>query len=172
LSTHIGFAFESKIFISQIDLPSGSDPVEETLLSISGFYGAIKCFKFLFLNGANITSNVCKTVVKGGKSEILHIIERKKPLFEESLGSAIEYYRNDVADWLLNHFKVGYFSLKECFCSMNYPAMFYLLSQGIEVNKTFICLSISMFVFPNSYSSSYFKVVILRFLQFIIAFFN
>jgi hypothetical protein len=75
-STDGDFRFESEIFISVYDLPFGEDRSKKSLLSVSAFYGAEACFKFIFLNGTAVTPSVSESSVKGGNDEILLICER------------------------------------------------------------------------------------------------
>jgi hypothetical protein len=101
LSTHPKFRFEQEILISVFDLPHGTNPEHQSLLSVSGFYGALQCFKYVLLNGCEVSSSVCEMSIKGGHLEIIGICEAEKGDFGRSLCGAVRYLRNEIADWLL-----------------------------------------------------------------------
>jgi Pyruvate/2-oxoacid:ferredoxin oxidoreductase delta subunit len=133
LSTFPNFNVSAKIFISPCDLPSGITLEEESLLSVSVFYGSVECFKFLLLNGAEVTSSVCVSAVKGGDLEIIQICELEHVDFSDCLQASVAYLRNDVADWLLQNFNVNSFQYVDCIKCLNFPAFTYLHAKGCEV---------------------------------------
>jgi hypothetical protein len=136
LSTFRNFNFSADTFISPCDLPPETSLNQESLLSISAFYGSVKCFKFLFMNGANVTSSVCVSAVKGGDLEIIQICEQEHGDFSKCLGASVSYLRNDVADWLLQNFEVNEFTFEECINCLNFAAFSYLHAKGGEDNHS------------------------------------
>ncbi|OHT09497.1 hypothetical protein TRFO_04592 [Tritrichomonas foetus] len=81
-----------------------------TILLLSAFYGAIRCFKFLFLNHASVfnedlsdTSNTIATyAVAGGNIEIIRILIQENIIFTEAFFSSISFHRNDLFYWFLD----------------------------------------------------------------------
>jgi ankyrin repeat protein len=134
LSTHPKFTFEQEILISDYDLPYGTSPTNRSLLSVSGFYGALRCFKYVLLNGCWVSSSVSEFSIKEGHLEIIGISEAEKGDFRSSLGGAVRYMRNDIADWLLQNFEVEEFSLADSIESANFSSILYLLRKGANVN--------------------------------------
>jgi hypothetical protein len=135
LSTIANFDFSATTFISPCDLPPGKTMDKESLLSVSAFYGSVQCFKFLLLNGVTVTSSVCSSAVKGGELEIIQICEQEKGDFSDCLQPSVEYLRNDVADWLLQNFKVNEFTDEDCIGSLNFSALAYLHAQGGDIRN-------------------------------------
>jgi hypothetical protein len=133
-STDPGFDYEQEIFISIYDNRRSWMLEKESLLSFSAFYGSVACFKFIFLNGSKVSRSVTKSSVKGGNHEILMICEQEHGDFTKCLPIAVQYLRNNIADWLLMNFKVSPFSFIDCILSVNFPCIFFLLSNGGDLN--------------------------------------
>ena len=76
-------------------------PRVTTYISLAAFYGSIQCFKFLYLNGAQLTENVINCAVASGCCEAIHICSQEKVI--GGLEAAIEFRRNDVMNWLSLH---------------------------------------------------------------------
>ena len=74
---------------------------DSTLIEYAAYHGSIQIFKYLFLNGAKLSSNILKYAVHGCNSEIIHIIEENSIVDEtqikESLIEAIKCHHNDIA---------------------------------------------------------------------------
>ena len=103
-------------------------PRVTTLISLSAFYGSIKCFKFLFLSGAQITENVMNCAVASGCFEAIHICAHEKII--GGLGAAIEFRRNDVMNWLSLHYGDVDISASACLDWDNTLAAFYVSLYG------------------------------------------
>jgi ankyrin repeat protein len=134
-STDGDFRFDGEICISPYDIRFDEENMEQSLLSVSAFYGAVVCFKFIYMNGTAISPSVCESSVKGGIDEIILICEREHGDFSKCLPIAVRYHRNNVADWLLMNFKVPMFSFFDCIQSTNFPCIFFLLSHNGDINK-------------------------------------
>jgi hypothetical protein len=141
LSTHPTFNCEGVLTISPCDLPLWDHLPNESLLSVSAFYGSLKCFKFLLLNESKVSSSVCESSVKGGHIEIVRICEHQHGDFTHSLSSAISYLRHDIANWLMMNFTVNGFTFKECIQSNNFVAIFYLLANRTDINAPLVFYS-------------------------------
>jgi ankyrin repeat protein len=137
LSAHPLFKFDIEIFISPFDLPVDVKSQAQSLLSVSAFYGALKCFKFLLLNGCRVSASVCEFSVKGGSLEVIRISEQEGGDFTHCLPASVSYMRNDIADWLLQNFEVGKFSFADCIASANFACILYLLADEADVNQSF-----------------------------------
>lgn len=83
---------------------SDSDKEEEgiKLIDFSAFFGAIKTFKFLLLNGFEMSPMTFSYAICGGVSEIIHICEEKKCETKGALFYAIRFHRHDLFDWLID----------------------------------------------------------------------
>ena len=75
---------------------------EISLIDYAAFFGSIKCFKFLLLNGADL-SNTGKYAVAGGNLEIIHLCEQNNISFIEADEAAIEFHRNDIFYYLYDN---------------------------------------------------------------------
>lgn len=71
--------------------------------------GAIKCFKYLYINNAKLDkNNSMKYAILGGNSEIIHLIEQRGiSLREDYILSAIQSHHIDILDWLIERFPFG-----------------------------------------------------------------
>jgi hypothetical protein len=133
-STEPAFDYEQEISISVYDIPSHWTPPQQSILSVSAFYGSVACFKFIFLNGSRVSKSVTESSIKGGAEELIKICEREHGDFSECLPIAVEFYRNNIADWLLMNFDVSKFSFLECIESVNFPCILFLLSNSVGAN--------------------------------------
>lgn len=70
------------------------------LLNYAAFFGSIKCFKFLILNGAEIRPETFKYAICSQNAEILHIIQQKKVNSSTNLEFAAKINANNIFDWL------------------------------------------------------------------------
>lgn len=62
------------------------------LIDFAAFFGALKCFKYLLLNGFEFSSNSFSFAICGGD---------KKCQSKGSLFSAIQFHRHDIFNWLI-----------------------------------------------------------------------
>ena len=62
------------------------------LLSFSGFFGSIKCFKHLLMKGFEINANVLSMVVCGGSFDLYHICQGQQSMTPNLVGEAIEFF--------------------------------------------------------------------------------
>ena len=91
---------------------------------------SIKCFKYLIMNSKQISSIDAKIAVAGGNLEIVHILEQKGESFSSCLPIAVIYYRNDITEWLCNHFPLT-ITQPAYFGSYN-EALFYYFEEKID----------------------------------------
>lgn len=113
---------------------------EPTLFEYSCFFQSINIFRFIFLNNGEISKNLAKFAVAGGSYEIIHLLETKKVVFDDDcLITAIEYHRNDIADYLIDNYQLLNQTstdkiLKACIRSYNFT----FLINYIENNSSII----------------------------------
>lgn len=105
-STNFHFDF------NQLIKPSVFEPFDmihegAPLIHYSAYFGSLKCFKYLYLNGSNlnIKNDEGKTLahfaVAGGNLEIIRLIEQSNCSFDGALQIAALYHRNKIFNWLL-----------------------------------------------------------------------
>ena len=73
-----------------------------SLIDYAAFFGSIKCFKFLLLNGSDL-KNSGKFAVAGGNLEIIKLCEQNHSSFEGSCEAAIEFHRNDIFQYIYDN---------------------------------------------------------------------
>jgi hypothetical protein len=80
-----------------------------TMLQFAAFHGAIRCVKYLLLNGSNPVfcvhedrNTTASFAVSGGNPEIIRLLQEKIPTltFEECTIDAIINFRQEVLEWL------------------------------------------------------------------------
>ena len=112
-----------------------------SLIDFAAFFGSIKCFKFLLLNGSN-TKNTGKYAVAGGNLEILHLCEQNHSTFEGSYEAAIKYHRNDIFHYLYETKIIEIEDLtslgNECIFSDNFEIFSFLVQQGLKIKKNLV----------------------------------
>lgn len=121
---------------------------EPSLIQYAAFYGSLKIFKFLLLNGADLTqedadgSTLAQFVVAGGNVEMVRICQQRKCDFSGCLQVATRFFRFDIFDWLhfayLNdlseiHKKFGNV-FHESAASNNIRQMIYCIDNALDVN--------------------------------------
>ena len=73
-------------------------------IEFAAFYGSLKCFKFLFLNGADLRQYLSRFAVAGGNFDIIHILLENNFLFSDCHEVAIKYHRWEIFEWICNNF--------------------------------------------------------------------
>lgn len=119
--SHSNISIDSKTHhsISQANEFANDGYESPTLIEYAAFNGSLNIFKFLWMNEAKLTNNILKMAVLGGSYEIIHLLESKNIVFDNStLNTAIEYHRNEIVDYIQN-------------------------SNGIELNNSSFLTSIS-----------------------------
>ena len=89
--------FEASFFLK-------NDP---SLIQYSAFYGAIKIFKFLFLNSADLSHvdtsgrSIVHYAIAGNNLEIIHLLEQKGLSYKGTLPTASLFCHYGLFEWLL-----------------------------------------------------------------------
>jgi len=73
------------------------------LLSFSGFFGSIRCFKHLLLNGFVICDNVISMVACSGSLDLFHLCQGPHLMTIESLCRASEFFHLSLMIFLLDN---------------------------------------------------------------------
>ena len=68
-------------------------PFHPTLIEYAAFFGSSQIFKYLYLNGAKIESELFKYAIHGNTPEIIHLLEY-----------SIKCHHNDVANYIQNNY--------------------------------------------------------------------
>lgn len=110
---------------------------EFTPLSYACFNGSIKCFKFFVLNSSEIDSLCTFYAIHGGNSEIIHYLDQKEFEFQpQCFEYAVLNYRNDIADWILNHFTSRIPSANAVLAAYNLSAYFFVIDNTYIIQQT------------------------------------
>lgn len=144
---------------SKLDLNSRNSPSSyewrsflqkcPTFLQIAAFFGSVKCFKYLLLNGANLNNNdfegktIAQFAVAGGNNEIIRILHQSNVSFAGTLQVAALFHRNEIFRWILEneisslneHHEVTGYVFHQAVISSNYSIMNLCFSQNIDVNS-------------------------------------
>ncbi|OHT00823.1 hypothetical protein TRFO_07820 [Tritrichomonas foetus] len=152
-------ALQNLIDISDFDYNQTSLPsifelsmfcqTDPTLIQVAAFYGAVKCFKYFFINGAD--AHKCdeekKTTVHfaiaGGNIEIIRILQRENFNFSGAANIATIYHRNDIFRWIydtivndLSMVDKYHGTLLESSCGSNNLEVFkFCMEHGANVNQ-------------------------------------
>ena len=96
---------ESSIFETNLFLINKTP----SLIEYSSFFGSIRIFKYLIVNGINLTSELLVFAIHGRNPEIIHHLEDNNiqvtdKIYNECLNEAIKCHHNEIADYILNNF--------------------------------------------------------------------
>ena len=69
------------------------------LLSVSGFFGSVNCFKYLLLNGHQLDNNVMLSVSCGGDNDIFHLIKEHITFSEDFLYQAAKFCQESLISY-------------------------------------------------------------------------
>lgn len=88
-------------------------------IEFAALCGSIKCFKFLYINGANLEVgsyyDIMKCAIAGGNIDIIQILEQSNIGPDPScIPFAISFHRIEIFDWLIDQFPDTECSM-ECF---------------------------------------------------------
>ena len=105
------------------------------LLDYCCFFGSIKCFKFLKINGFEPGKYIQGMSISGGNLEIIHDIEQMGFSFDYCYEYSIQYHHRAINEWLLSNYKCELISLTNCIKFLNYEAFLFMLLNGVDVNE-------------------------------------
>ena len=114
------------------------------LIGLAEMYGAVKCFKFLYLNDyLNISLIDHKCIIIGDNYEIIHICENEGIDFLIMLEYAIQYHRNELIEYCYRKCSItehNFISLiMDCLTYYNYEALEFLLEhETYRLKATYI----------------------------------
>ncbi|OHT13230.1 hypothetical protein TRFO_16669 [Tritrichomonas foetus] len=119
-----------------------------TIIQCAAFYGAIKCFKYLFLNGADLTMkdglsrSVVHFAVAGGNLEIIHLLEQQNASFDDTLQYTAQFHRHEIFMWIIDkHPKLidklydNGIILCKAAVKANLDIMLFCFENNVDVNK-------------------------------------
>lgn len=113
-SMNLNKTFSVNIYNPMLNVSNGN----ASLFDISAYFASIRCFKYLLLNdvklseGEPLTSvafgrfrlnehwNSMNFAVAGGCTEIIHLLEHKKAVFNGCLAVSIQFHRYSIFEWL------------------------------------------------------------------------
>ena len=111
------------------------------LLSFSGYFGSIKCFKQLILNKYEISNEVISMVVCSGCFDLFHLCQRSQIYTKESLFVAVEYCQLHLLAFMIengadinikndNSSTLLHYSAEYCHLSI----IKFLIAKGVNIN--------------------------------------
>lgn len=108
-----------------------------SLLDMSAIFNAVDIFKFLFKNDLPITSKTVKCAILSESVDILSIIESSLDDLGKYLSMAVQFNRNDVADWIMANFEHKMFTFKDTIIGSNLLAFLYLHDRTDYVERLY-----------------------------------
>lgn len=113
---------------------------KSTLVEYAAFFGAVKCFKYLMLNGAKYPRYVFEIAIAGGNSEIIHLIEQNESFFisNNSAYNGILFHRQDIFEWLISNYPSAAPNFEtlliRCIDECSFSIFEFLLREGADPN--------------------------------------
>ena len=100
------------------------------LLTLSALCGSIQCFKYFLLNNFPLENDLLqKSSVKSGNEEIVELIVSKDLSYQECLEIAIQYHRNELAQWIITNYETEQNYLSITILSYNTLAFLYYYNK-------------------------------------------
>ena len=142
-------ASQSNFDFNQIILPSVYERVPfvnqkyVSLIDYAAFFGSIKCFKFLLLNGSDLTRAI-KFAIAGGNMEIIKLCEQNSTPTQDLCEMAIVSFQNDIFHYFYDRdpgiFDESHYShfYKICVKHHNYDLLFFLERKCVKINEHII----------------------------------
>ena len=114
---------------------------QTTLIEYSAFFGASQIFRYLYLNGVDLTSNLWFYAIHGDNAEIIKVLEEKKimpPDVEKCLQESIKCHHNDIVKYIIRNYmkKESENIVRYCFHYYNFP-----IHLKIEKNMVTFCIA-------------------------------
>ena len=140
---HPKATFNQKIKLSLYEKYSFINKDDISLIDYEAFFGSIKCFKFLMLNGSDL-NNSAKYAVAGGNFEIVKLSEQNHSLFEESYEIAVRFHRNEIFHYIYDNKMEVLEDVKLsklvniCVSSSNYELISILEGKGMKIKEIII----------------------------------
>ncbi|EAX94239.1 hypothetical protein TVAG_001560 [Trichomonas vaginalis G3] len=148
LSNSANFSIDQHIRPSVFE-PCNFVQSEPSLIQYAAFYGSLRIFKFLLLNGADLNqedangTNLAQFVVAGGNIEMVRICQQRKCDFNGCLQVATRFFRFDIFDWLhfayisdLNDIPPKYGNVfHESAASNNIRQIMYCIENSLDFNS-------------------------------------
>ena len=110
------------------------------LLSFSGFFGSIKCFKQLILNEYEISNEVISMVVCSGCFDLFHFCQRNQIYTNESLYIAVEYCQLHLLAFMIENGADINIKNDNSYTLLHYSADFchlsiieFLITKGVDI---------------------------------------
>lgn len=154
----------SRPSIFELSIFCQTDP---TFIQIAAFYQSVKCFKYLYSNGADIKrcdeehKSTIQFAVAGGNHEIIRILQRANIDFSGAANIATLYHRNDIFNWIhdtiennLQFVDKYHGTLLQSSCGSNNLEIFsFCMKHGADVNQkddTGVCIFFFLFLVDSS----------------------
>ena len=128
---------ESGFYLQTLKIPNET---EGTLLSLAGFFGSVKIFKYIIINDQNEWINhkkeIAEAVLKGGNEEILEIcVQNDFPFSSKSIKTALYSHHNDVAQWILNNYGYSDVRMIDMIQSFNVLGIAFAMENGLDISQ-------------------------------------
>lgn len=117
--------------------------VKPTLLQLAAYYGSMKIFKFILLNGADLSIRNKEGfsfehfAIAGGDPEMIRIFEQKGMSFQNTLKVAAQFHQNLVFQWIYDSKEKGDLNrvfLEACAANNLHAVLFLIQENVIDIN--------------------------------------
>ena len=96
---------------------------------LMAFFGSIKCFKHAILTGDYKIIDIELYAIAGENSEIINYLRNKDYSFNYCFEVGIKFHRNELCNWLQEHYECERVELKTPIRYYNYSVLFYLIEK-------------------------------------------
>ena len=102
-------------------------------IDYASFCGSINVFKYLCINGCDITSSTTEWSIKGGHYNIIQLIEQNCHSYDDHLIFSIKYHHHHLFDWLHNHYKSEDILPQNCIEWWNTTSFEYFIHKSTNI---------------------------------------
>ncbi|OHT11141.1 hypothetical protein TRFO_01030 [Tritrichomonas foetus] len=146
ISTQENFDFDTQVSFNQWDTEQLFNKKDVPIVDIAAYFGSVKCFKFIYMNGVSIRK-LTKIAIAGGNIEIIRLAEQKAITFKGTLQVAIKHRHQNIARWLIENKPESYDNnMKQIFvfiCRYDNIELFFDYCNIYEFDYE-ICLNIAL----------------------------
>lgn len=117
--------------------------VKPTLLQLSAYYGSMKIFKYILLNGADLKIKNKEGfsfehfAIAGGDPEMIRIFEQKGMSFHNTLKVAAQFHQNSVFQWIFDNKEKDNLNavfLESCAVNNLHAILFLIQETDVDIN--------------------------------------
>ncbi|EAX99797.1 hypothetical protein TVAG_175660 [Trichomonas vaginalis G3] len=107
---------------------------DDKMLNLSARNGSINCFKYLLLNGCNISQSTFESSFLGNSYEIIHMCEEKFQTNEQCIKNAVLGHHNETVRYLIDKYEIDY-TWEQTMLTYNFDLFFDKIQRAESIDE-------------------------------------